>query len=416
MKESNQKKKLNIPLLIVSAVVSILLWVLVLPYLHDSLIDHMAGPLAVAIVFSVFLVALAVTVLCISSLTGAFRADILTGYTEKRRIPLYILLAAAVGFALAAGAEFLYETDIDVNTVPKTPDTYIFVVDDSGTMCGNDPADQRFRAIEYFIHEKPESCRYAVYTFASDVSLILPMTSSGTVTGTLQGRSSGTTNIKAALTQVLDDYDAGVWTPGSNTMVILITDGKATDILNVGQISGLLNRFTTLNIPVSTVGLGDADLDLITHIANTTGGQMVDIQNVADMGHAFHTVTSVRRLNQTLFTDRSSLSYQPLYGIIRVLAITLLGTLLGAICVVCYGVPREFAFILKLSIAKSALAGAVLELGICGLDLPPHLACILAGMLLGTVFARIVPLNQDPFNEVSSSRKPLHDTGMGFDL
>ena len=86
MKQSNNQKKINLPLIIATALVSILLWALV-PYIHDFLIDIMAAPLALGIIFALFLAVISATVLLISSMTHAFRADILTGRTEKPESP-----------------------------------------------------------------------------------------------------------------------------------------------------------------------------------------------------------------------------------------------------------------------------------------------------------------------------------------
>ena len=111
-------------------------------------------------------------------------------------------MGALIIFGVTAGWELLYETDIRLNAVAKDVDTYIFIVDDSGTMQDNDPTQTRFLAIEEFIQGKTDTTRYTVYTFSDDVTLIQPMTAASGDVAALRGNSYGMTNIKAALAKI----------------------------------------------------------------------------------------------------------------------------------------------------------------------------------------------------------------------
>lgn len=414
MKNSKKNAKLNLPLLIATAVISLLAWAFALFPLSGYLSDLLPGPVAVGIVFTLFLLVICVTVLCVSNLTLNFHADVITGDTSRKRLFLYILLAAIVCFALTAGLEALYETDINLSATSKAPDTYIFVVDDSGTMLDNDPLQKRFRAIEDFVKGKTDACRYMVYTFATNVELIQPMTDSNAQNQALEGKSFGLTAIKAALEQVIQDHDQGVWTGSDNTMVILITDGMPSDIDNYSQIDTLLSRYKKIGLSVSTVGLGDADMKLLRHISDTTGGQVVDIADVADMSNAFRTVANFDAANQTLLSDRNETSYHWIYAIIRVLAIALIGVLLSIIAGICYGNSAAFGNIIRWGVAKSLLSGLLLETGISVLDLPEYAFCVIAGLLLGLVIAQSIPAQGDAFSEVAE-KKPAKRDSMGFD-
>ena len=125
--------------------------------------------------------------------------------------------------------EFLYE--LQFGEEKESSNSYIFVLDNSGSMEENDPQGMRFEAVENLLSEKAEDFKYAVYTFSDSAECIRGMNSKSVGTTYNYGINEGGTAILATLQTLLSDIEEDKLILEDNkTHIILLSDGYATDI------------------------------------------------------------------------------------------------------------------------------------------------------------------------------------------
>ena len=178
-----------------------------------------------------------------------------------------------------------------------------------------------------------------------------------------------------------------------------MTDGAATDLSkgflwfkgNMPEFTSALEEYSELGINISTVGLGSVDRAVMRKMAETTGGVFVSIQNASDLGAAMKTAA-------TSYSDRNLLSIRymkhldKLYGVVRILFLSIIGTVIGSLVLLAYMEDTSIPVIIASS-AVSALAGSVLlELGLkIGIPQGGLWCClwILFSLTLGYIYPKI---------------------------
>ena len=227
-----------------------------------------------------------------------------------------VLLAPVLFVALGALFQWIYGLHINPNS--SEPTSYVFVIDDSGSMEENDPGQLRYDAIGEVLEKKPSDFPYMVYGFANDVILLREMQPVSNGTAGLIGNSNGGTSIKGALDQVISDYQNGVWDGGRSPKVILLTDGYATDLGWFSSISGTLKQYARNRISISTIGLGDVDVGLLERIAAATGGVFIDISDASSLADAMENAATQYAIDD-LLTTRYPGRMDILFGFLRIL-------------------------------------------------------------------------------------------------
>ena len=255
----NSRQKINVPMIILSAVAAAIAW-LVIHGLKDVFMV-LGSCLAIGIISALFLLVMGLVVILISKMLGTYRADVVTGERKKTKFWFTLVICTVACLALMLGFEWLYE--LNVHKAPQGAGTYVFVVDDSGSTLTTDPNQVRYQAIQNIMQEKDAQAQYAIYSFADNVRLRQPMQKAGNGVPLIAGQSSGGTAMKAALDQVITDYEQGRWEASGGVKVILITDGYATDLFFNSGMDPVLKRYQKKNIAVSAVGLGDVDAKLL---------------------------------------------------------------------------------------------------------------------------------------------------------
>ena len=379
-----RNQKLNVLMILVTAVVSALAWFLI--HSAKQFLLGLGSILAVGIMSTLFLVVMSLVVFAVSKMQGAYWADVVTGEKNRSKFVITIVLCAIVCFALVCGFEWLYELEIKGNF--NDAGTYIFVVDDSGSNISSDPQQMRFKAIRSIMRDKDDDTQYAIYTFADNVTLLQPMQEVGDGVPLVQGTSSGGTSLKAALNRVISDYEQGVWEAEGSIHVILITDGEPTDFTSKNQIDDILERYRENGIPVSSVGLGAVNTSIMTWIADETDGEFIDVKEVDELNDAVKSVARISTAQRDLFSDRPESSYNFLSGIMRIVFVGLLGVMISVAEAFAYGNSGTFWFIIIVGAVKSFVASTFLELGICVLGLPVVPLCLISMTIIGTVVAK----------------------------
>ena len=291
-----------------------------------------------------------------------------------------VLLLFFAMFAAAALLEFVY--DLVTPLSKKESDSYIFLLDCSGSMDDSDPDGLRYEAMNKLLETKDDSFQYAVYLFSHEITKIrdLKPVSDGIVPITT--KNDGGTYIKGVLETVLEDYDSGAMNAGGKTRVILLSDGAPTDFDFSWQIMGLLKEFSERDISVSTVGLLYADADLMNLIAEKTNGIFINVDNIEDLEQAMQDAGAMDEDKRNLLGFRMYNSADLLLAIMRIVFITVLGLILAfAKTEMCENFTRTKSVFIS-SVICGILAGLAVEIGINGLGLPQLLIRLLACVLL----------------------------------
>ena len=159
---------------------------------------------------------------------------------------------------------------------------------------------------------------------------------------------------------VINDFRDGIWNGGDAPKVVLLTDGYATDIDLFHSVKGVLKEFADEGISVSTVGLGDADDDLMTQIAETTGGVYIAVSDAAELSNAM-TKAARTGLSRDLVTARHMRKLNLLYGFLRILFITMIGILMGGLIAFAYGNQDSYIVSTGASVVFSLIGALIME-------------------------------------------------------
>ena len=380
--------RLNKAMLIITLIGAIVAWLLC-SLVYELLLIKVPGLLLIPMVTALFMLLIGAVVIIGSKLTRSFRSDVITGKLSGDRNFLYLLIGTLICFVVMIPLEMLYEITLTKKD-PFTASTYIFLVDDSGSMSSSDPKEMRYSAITGIMQNKSPDTAFAVYAFADNVEVALPMQTVSAGIPTLTETQGGGTAMGTALTRIIDDVEAGTLGTLSNPIVVLITDGRSNDMYMGDAYDALLQRYVNAGIPISPVGLGNVDRRMLNYTAAFTGGNFVDIRHAGAFRGAVE--LAAEGASRDLLSFRSELQYSWLHGIMRVLFITIYAAMFTVMMLVCYGDARTSKFSLRWGIGKGFLAALILETGMNGLMLDEVGVALVSMVLIGTFIA----LRHDP--------------------
>lgn len=330
-------------------------------------------PVVIGLIFLILYLTLVGGTMILSFLMNQFERDLIF---KKGAVSAGIVVAvgAILMFGMAALFQWIYQMDApSIKAATKTgPETYVFIIDNSLSMQGNDPAKQAVDAVYDVMQNAASGSQFMVYKFdnAGETRVIRNM-------GPYQDSSEkdsvrnaldqyGGTALKDALVTVLSDYQRGNWSTSGPVGVILLTDGDASDIPDFGKIRGLMNDYVREGIPISTVGLGKFDKSLLSQIANATNGKFVSVSNAAELSGGFASV-KVTGTDTGITDDLLHMRFRSgkglLYGSLRVVFLTILGVFLALMVLEAYGLRHTFGFsFFVVSIPKALIGALLLEL------------------------------------------------------
>ena len=341
---------LNIPILVSSVIAGAVLW-FVCYLLYKGLLTHIPRALLIGILFAVLTVGICLTIFIISNMGGDYKGDIFGGGSETILILIggtLLLFGLAILFQWIYGMNFSHQVD--------EPTSYIFVIDDSGSMEGNDPNYTRYSSILSVMDGMPEDFPYMVYGFTTDAYILRDMKPRQNGES-FAGESDGGTDIKAALDRVLQDYKNGVWDGGNNPKVLLLSDGES-----YGLMRRLLNDYAREGISISTVGFGSVNSRLMQRIANRTGGIYIYVDDISSLSDAIKTASS-SYAKRDLVSARAGRNLGFVYGLLRVLFLTILGVGVGFLGMVAYGRSDSMGITFVSAAITSFLGALIMEIG-----------------------------------------------------
>lgn len=342
---------INVKMIIVSAIIGIILWLLC-ALIYNALDTSVPRALLIGIIFGILSLGVSIVVYITSTLGGTYSDDILGGSTAITLLALVV--GSAVIFGVAIFFQWLY--GLNFSQAVSMPTSYIFVIDDSGSMSVNDPTDLRYSSILEVMDDMPRNFPYMVYNFTTSAYVVRDM-GPRTDDDSFGGRSDGNTDIKGTLTEVMEDYKAGKWDGGDNPKVLLLSDGESA-----GSYTRILNEYEKNGIAISTVGFGEANDQLMEQIASRTGGVYINVDDISTLAQAIQQATG-SSATRDLVSARAGVRLGALYGFLRVLFLAILGFGIGFLALIAYG-RNDSTELTMLSSGITALVGAlVMEIG-----------------------------------------------------
>lgn len=320
-----------------------------------------------------------------------FLAARLYGFEFSPKSLIVSMICILLLFILGMFFEFLYE--FKSVSVTATSGDYIFAIDNSSSMGGNDPLQKRIAAVRQLVESQEENTRFAVYTFSDDINCIREMGPASEQFEDMALTPEGGTAIVGALTKIMDDMKSGRLPYDKGTQVILLTDGYATDTdFFGGNIDSVLKDFSEIEVSISTVGLGDVDERFLENISGKTGGQSVTTDNVEDLGNAMVSVARTSDTDRNLLSVRKQADPDWLYALMRIVFLSLLGALYLGIKITMTDESVNALMIIISSAAGSVIGALIIEFGLSiGLSgILAHLLLVLCISLTITMIERVV--------------------------
>lgn len=292
--------------------------------------------------------------------------------------------------ALSCLFEFIYDV-IQPGNKRKGYDSYLFVIDESGSMETNDPERKRWDAFNSLMETKPDDFQYGIYIFNDEPQQVRGM-SPNSVPLDLSGEYwiGGGTAIKSTLSRILSDIENGQLGDVKNCRIVLLSDGYATDVdtFNKYLITSDLDEFSKLGYSISTIGLGEPDDELMSLIASKTGGVYVKIDDASQLEQSMVEATALNKISRNLLGYRDNTFMNWLLGILRILFVIGLGVIIALEKTILCERFINTTSVLISSVIGSALAGFCLEIGMNGIGIPPQLMRIITCILIAFVFLR----------------------------
>lgn len=320
--------------------------------IYTGIIENKIAPLTMPVYFLCFMVILIIVLWLLSIKRGKY-LEARDKKNESGRFKLIIVVSLVLLVLLTGLFEFLYE--LGGKNISLEPTSYVFIIDDSGSMKTNDSKGVRKDSINDIVNELNTDLPYAVYLFSDGCSCVKTMSNSTECSFSL--RSSGGTNIVGALKYVYKDYnnDSAGW--GEAPKVLLLTDGEASRF----GLKSIIKKYRKSRISVSAVGFGSADSSYLTTIANNTGGVFVDSDHISNLKSSMEKAIKTYSLeNRNLLSDRFC-ENDGLYTFLRILFLVILSVIIAVIKANAMFDTDRWPLFLFLSVIFGVLASILME-------------------------------------------------------
>lgn len=361
------KPRFNKIVALLSVITGVLTW-FSCRYIYITYHDVISGPIMIGILCVSLFATVFMTVWIGSMVSGSFDKES-NLYDDPGSMIRYFLCGMVGVFLLSMALEFIYEFNPKLKAIKPT--SYIFVIDESGSMSGNDSTGLRYEAIPEIMEAEEDGFPYMVYTFSDDTQIVRDMGPLEAEYEPIPVNSNGGTAIYGTLLQILEDYKDGIWDGGTSPKVIFLTDGVATDLSNgflwfkgnMPEFNAALEEYNNLGINISTVGLGFVDREIMTKMAETTGGVFVNIRNASDLASAMKTA-AISYSDRDLLSIRYMQHLDGLYAVLRILFLTIIGAVIGGLMLFAYMEEGSIPMIIVSSIVCSLIGSILFEVGL----------------------------------------------------
>lgn len=375
------------------------------------------SPLAVGISFMIFTI-IFIAIMCIVNLANGNLTEHAAKHHDGKKIGLALMIVIVLSLIFGTIFEGIYEIDFfGKDNGYLNPTSYVFIIDNSGSMESNDPEGMRYQAIDKIIDDKDDDFLYAVYSFNNGITQERALAPVSDGKNELTPVNRGQTEIRSTLESLFDDYK-GYLKPqlGDAPKFLLLSDGYASDIGMFSSIDGVLRDYAKSNITISTVGLGDVDTELMQQIADDTGGVYINVNDIDQLEQSMQKAINESGDNKyarTFYTYRNVPSLDVLYGIMRVLFTAILSVFISASMLFATASGKDDKLILLTSLITGILAGLLLELCINLLYISPGVIRYLYYLLTALTFVTVKSIGGNGRGRQYTDKDTMDQTKLG---
>ena len=241
---------------------------------------------------------------------------------------LYSLIAALIVGVLAGVLEIIYEIQFK-GDVLREPDELVYVIDDSGSMYGNDPKNYRLSSVSEINNNLRNGARVGLVRFDDKIlfnSSIQELDAKykNYINGNLNVISGGGTDIDIALKRAVKMYqDEDVGLRGSNSKILLLTDGMSNTPVDESYILSECNK---LGVNIDVISLGSkTDSGFIRRITKGSGGHICKVPSDYYINAAYKILIG-ERVNRCLLVPVILVdNHRVLLGIMQFVFLSLIG-------------------------------------------------------------------------------------------
>ena len=359
--------------IICSGVIGCFFWIIG-ELLYKSFTQSMWQPMGIACYFTLFAIVMIIGMFVLAIFRGDYNKLI-----DKGRNPIsdniVSLFALLIIFFISTGIfEYLYE--IGKTTVDE-PTSYVFLIDDSGSMSSNDPNCERAVAIKRIMEKQDATFPYAVYKFTNQSSKIKDM-SPYQSTDEYEFESNGGTNIIGSINEVIDDLTQNGQTGGASPRIMLVSDGSSSSM----GVSSVIKRCNDNNISISSISFGNLFGNaLLSRLSTRTGGVYVGVDNVDQLYDNMQTVIT-SSATRNLISERFMFKLNWLYALMRILFLTIMALLWALMKNIAYcGNKRtknednySYENVVMFTLISAIISIIIMEFGIKYIALPEKVA------------------------------------------
>lgn len=409
--------------LLISCLVGGIIALLIDQGLYSVLYRNIPNPLLFGMLMAIFAFCIFAAVITVSERYSV----------PPRRTMLFALIAALVLFISGVLFQFIYQLDFSLpQNVPQNVSItdYIFCIDDSGSMSGNDPENLRYSALESILNQLDDSSNVGVIRFTghvfakcrpsalNDEQKIAIRELCAKEKGLFAG---GGTNFTRPLNKAFKMYN-NLGISGRNQVVVLLSDGECS--LDVSDMSAQYNE---AGIMVCSIFLGQSEEmpAVLEEIAESTGGKAFGAENADELLDTFNEIveSTNKKGNNSgsyvrfLWSERNASDEKNLLAMIeRILFFALLGLLIGILFYGSFGAPLKQQVLF--SLVEGLACGVLLEFGYrAGLSTLMRIVTILMALIFA-MFKKYEAHTTIPADTRQKSTngirpKSSHDIGRG---
>ncbi len=354
-------KKFSFAMLIVSIIAGLLYGLIMeFPYrlLYNLNIGDFRFPSVVLTL--IYFLGLFITVGIAVALVSNIRYNQYNGTIHKKLFFISLILIILLSLLF----EFLYDI-VRKNVHLGTFDSYVFVIDESGSMTSSDPQEMRYDVIDKLLENKKDTFEYAIYAFSNDWIEVRKMApkSDNIKWADVNGIKGGGTEIYRVLDGIYELIDNGELDADKKTRIILLSDGDPTEYYSKKEVQNMLAKYENKGITISSVGLLYDLQWYMEMIAESTGGVYVKCTNPSKLDSAMTTASIGTNFYRNLLGPRSSTFLPILLGLMRIIFVTGLGLIIALEKCAIAEKFVETKSVLISSVVGGILAGITIEIG-----------------------------------------------------
>lgn len=387
-KKKNKSGKSGFDLLtMIVSVLFAIAWAYIGEILYAALIDVMWSPLVIGLYF----MGLAVMQIIAIQVAGLIRGNAADGRHMKKAV-VYIPVVLVAALAL----NFIY--GIGISRKADEPTSFIFLIDDSGSMDTNDPQNMRKEAINQVMSNCDGDFPCAVYSFTDDAVMLMPTTpASEARSANFTLESWGTTDLMESIDDVLRDIESGALTGvGKSPRIVVLSDGESTQT----DIRGVISRVNDKNISICTIEFGGSSSMVLQRLSEGTSGISINVDDASGLYAALQTAVNAKsEYTHNLINHRPVMHLDWLYFAMRIVFISIIGMLFLLIKAQLLRTNVESANTIVIHIVLLIISAVFVEFGMNIIVLPE----ILARGVMAIIFLLVITYHESGSRSGGSS-------------